>query len=68
MTKKIPKRIKELCALLLFIYIIVGGIFQYVNTREAGYIILPGIFALVILWELTARFFGADQKNEKEND
>ncbi len=64
--KKIPRKIKEMIAVLFFSYIIVMSVVEYVNTNDKGYLILPGILAAVILWELSARFYGADQRKPRK--
>lgn len=59
---RIPKRIKELLVLVIFTYIIVTSILEYVNKNDSTYLIVPGILLAAILIELTARYFGVDQR------
>lgn len=63
---KIPKRIKEIAVLLLFTYIIAGSIAEYFNTADKTYLILPGIFIVAILIEISARFWGTGQYRGKK--
>lgn len=59
---KIPRRIKELLALLLFIFIIVSSVLEYVNTNDSLNLIVPGVLVIAILIELASRYFGAGQR------
>lgn len=63
---KIKRKIKELVTLLLFSFIIVSSIIEYVNDRDLLYLIVPIIFIVAILSELLARFFGADQRKGRK--
>jgi len=59
---KIPRRIKELLVIVLFSYIIVTSVLEYVNTNDETYLIVPAILLLAILSEIASRYFGVDQK------